>query len=126
MTTSKKGNTVLVVEDDMDIREAVTELLIDEGYEVHGVSNGRDGLAYLRGAVSIPSLILLDLMMPVMDGHQFIREKDADARIQGIPVVVMTADAYFQQNPAQIPTAVALLKKPIDIDQLTQLVQLHS
>src|SRR5579862_4602951 len=65
---------ILIVDDDPDIRDSLKEVLEDEGYEVNGVANGREALDYLRKSPR-PCVILLDLMMPVMDGWQFRREQ---------------------------------------------------
>ena len=82
---------VMVVEDDEDIREAIHELLEESGFTVCTAVNGLDALAHLREGVR-PSVILLDLMMPVMDGFQFVTEKLKNPAVADIPVLVITAD----------------------------------
>ena len=75
--TNDGGETcsgILIVDDDPDIRDSLKEVLEDEGYEVNGVANGREALDYLRKSPR-PCVILLDLMMPVMDGWQFRKEQ---------------------------------------------------
>src|SRR5215510_8699670 len=69
----KSTQRVLVVDDDQDIRDALCELLRDEGYEAIAVANGEEALTYLKGG-NLPCVILLDLMMPVMDGWEFRRQ----------------------------------------------------
>src|SRR4051812_1894363 len=78
---------VLVVEDDTDIRETVAELLIEEGYEVRTAISGEDALEYLRDG-GLPDLVLLDLMMPIMDGWTFYDHLQKEGRWMGLPIVV--------------------------------------
>jgi CheY-like chemotaxis protein len=115
------GRTILVVEDDFDIREALIQILDAEGYPVAGASNGQEALQYLR-ANEHPRLILLDLMMPIMDGWQFRVEQQRDPTLSSIPVVVISADASVQQKAASIDAA-GFLKKPIDLDILLDTIR---
>jgi signal transduction histidine kinase len=108
------GRTLLVVEDDVDIREALDGLLTMEGFRVTGCSNGREALDWLRASPK-PDLILLDLMMPVMDGWQFrVAQKD-DPELATIPVLALSADSTAK---AAAIDAEAYLKKPVDYDTL--------
>ena len=108
------ARTLLVVEDDADIREALDGLLSMEGFRVTGCSNGREALEWLRAAPK-PDLILLDLMMPVMDGWQFrVAQKD-DPELAHIPVLALSADSTAK---AAAIDAEAYLKKPVDYDTL--------
>jgi CheY-like chemotaxis protein len=115
------ARSVLVVEDDKDIREALKDVLESEGYTVQSASNGERALAYLKSAAELPSVILLDLMMPVMDGFQFRTAQLADAKLAKVPVVVMSANASVEDKTAVIG-AHAYLKKPVDIDQVIAMV----
>lgn len=81
--------TLLIVDDDPYVREALSELLACEGHPVASAIHGRDALDYLHSHPA-PALILLDLAMPVMDGRQFLRELGADPALRDIPVVVIT------------------------------------
>jgi CheY-like chemotaxis protein len=81
---------ILVVDDDHAIRESLSELLEDEGYHVAKATNGQEALEVLA-RVGPPCVILLDLMMPVMDGYEFMGRKTADPALASIPVVVITA-----------------------------------
>ena len=81
---------ILVVDDDHAIREALSELLEDEGYQVACATNGQQALDLLA-RMAVPCVILLDLMMPVMDGFEFMGRKTADPALANIPVVVITA-----------------------------------
>ncbi len=84
---------ILVVEDDQDIRETIATVLVEEGYPVVPVANGAEAIAYIRreGALQ-PRLILLDLMMPVMNGWEFSAELRNDAGGAAIPIVVLSGD----------------------------------
>jgi CheY-like chemotaxis protein len=109
--------TVLVVEDDRDIREIVIETLTDEGYRTVGATNGSDALEQLRRGQPLPTVILLDIMMPVMDGRSFRSAQLADPLLAAIPIVVMTADANVAAISAEL-RANFHLKKPVSIEQL--------
>ncbi|HXX68797.1 MAG TPA: response regulator [Polyangiaceae bacterium] len=108
------SRSLLVVEDDGDIREALDGLLSTEGFRVFGCSNGREALAWLRASPK-PDLILLDLMMPVMDGWQFRVAQKEDPELAKIPVLALSADSTAK---AAAIDAEAYLKKPVDYDTL--------
>src|SRR5438477_12765745 len=86
---SGRSAPVLIVEDDRDLRNAMAELLQGEGYEFTLAENGREALEALRERR--PSLLLIDLLMPVMDGVELIRRLRSDAAWRDLPIVVMTA-----------------------------------
>src|SRR5580692_3619591 len=83
---------ILVVEDDEVIRGTIMEILEEEGYSSMGAQNGKEALTMLAAAKKLPGLILLDLMMPVMDGWSFRDEQKKNRFFSEIPVVVVTAD----------------------------------
>ena len=116
---------VLIVEDDADLREMMAQLLLLEGFHVATASNGREALDYLDRAVNgeTPNLILLDLMMPVMDGWEFRRKQQANPRLAQLPVIVLSA---LDQSRAADVKANAFLKKPLDFDRLLQLVRSYA
>jgi CheY-like chemotaxis protein len=111
---------VLVVEDDPEIRLMLGEILQEEGYPVRVAPNGRAALDLLTTCpdADLPGLILLDLMMPVMDGWTFRGCQLADARLAHIPVVILTAHAIDvdELSPA------GFLNKPLNIDALLNTV----
>jgi CheY-like chemotaxis protein len=107
---------VLIIEDDADIREALSMLLEAEGYECAHAANGAEGLALVRR--HRPDVILLDLMMPVMDGWQFRAEQKWDASIADIPVVVMSASS----GGADLDGAAACVPKPYTLDDVLDAV----
>ena len=110
---------ILVVDDDPDIRESLREVLEDEGYEVACVGNGREALDHLKAASPPPCVILLDLMMPVMDGWQFRAEQLRDAALRNIPVVVMTASRGI--NREDLGDA-EVLQKPVGLGDILEAV----
>jgi CheY-like chemotaxis protein len=110
---------ILIVDDDPDIRDSLKEVLEDEGYTVNSVSNGREALDYLRKTPEHPCVILLDLMMPVMDGWQFRREQKQDPTIAGIPLIVITATG---KRPVLVD-ADELVMKPLDLSRLFEAIE---
>src|SRR5204862_4129108 len=105
---------VMVVDDDDDIRETLAGLLEDEGYEVAAFPTGRDALDALQGGMA-PRVILLDLMMPVMDGAEFRRAQLADPALASIPVILITAAGL---EPIQRNDYDEVLRKPLKIDRV--------
>jgi CheY-like chemotaxis protein len=113
------GRPILVVDDDTDLRETLGELLEEEGYDAHLCENGRVALDRLRNGER-PALILLDLMMPEMNGWQFREEQLRDAQLAKIPVIVMTASRGFDGHPI---TASEILYKPVGLGDLIEAVE---
>jgi two-component system, chemotaxis family, chemotaxis protein CheY len=114
---------VLIVDDAEDIQFLLSSFFKSEGYSIAEASNGVEALAYLRTTSDLPDVILLDLMMPKMDGFGFRAEQEKDSRLAGIPVIVMTADSNIQANTIKIG-AKAFLKKPfIDPDTILKVVE---
>src|SRR5689334_79576 len=119
MTKSSCPASVLVVEDNDDIREAIGELLETEGYEIALAEDGERALDLLA-ELPRPSLLLVDLIMPRLDGWQLVNLLPRDDRLATIPVVVISAAA----NPTTVPQHLTL-KKPIDLEILLQIVRDH-
>lgn len=103
--------TILVVDDEVDVREIVGEVLTDAGYAVRLAADGREGLA-LALETPRPAAMLLDLVMPVMTGNELFARLRTDARTLDLPVVVMTSDA------SRAPSGVPVLQKPVGIATL--------
>lgn len=97
----------------------MAQLLSLEGLRTETVANGSEALRYLAGG-DIPDVILLDLMMPVMDGWEFRRRQQADPRLAGVPVIILSA---LDQTRGVGLNAAAFLKKPLDFDRLLELVR---
>lgn len=112
--------SVLVVDDDADIRETISLVLEDEGYVVASAANGAEALAYLR-AHPAPNVILLDLMMPVMDGTTFRHQQMRDPALERIPVVVISASGNIRAQ-AEALEATSFVQKPISLDTLLDTV----
>lgn len=107
--------TILIVEDDPVLSESIAELLTDAGYAVASAPNGADALAYLR-ANAAPQLILLDLMMPVVDGFAFRREQLRDRALARIPVIVLSS--IWRNEQVYSIGAADWFTKPADIEAL--------
>ena len=106
---------ILIIEDDKDILEVLKDLLESEGYQVSTAENGQEAMDLLEKIPSLPGLILVDLMMPIMDGFQFREKQKNHPRVKNIPVVVMSADGHIEQKRERIGVTV-FLKKPLDLD----------
>lgn len=110
---------ILIVEDDEDLREAMSDTLHDAGYEAATAGNGLEALEWLHDAPQPPRLILLDLMMPVMDGWHFREEQRKAPELAAIPVVVLSASGKLVDDenveclrkPAKLPLLLALVEK---------------
>ena len=115
----KQHEPVLIVEDERDTRDALATLLQMVGYRTMVAENGQRALELLKESGGAkPCLILLDLMMPVMNGWQFREAQRTDESIASIPVIVITADPAAE-NMAQPFGFSGFLKKPINFDQLS-------
>ncbi len=113
---------ILVVEDDRDIREAVVEVLEEEGYGVSAAGDGAQALRVLDESERQPDLILLDLMMPNMNGFEFRQHQLADARHATIPVAVLTADGQAVRKAEELHVN-GLVQKPVKIEPLLDTVE---
>jgi CheY-like chemotaxis protein len=109
---------VLIIDDEKDIRESLQQFLEFDDYPVKIASNGSEGLSTLS-QLPLPQLILLDLMMPVMDGWAFAEALRAQPILSGCPVVVMSA---FSERADSILSQ-GVLQKPIHLDKMTALIQ---
>ena len=125
-TRSRCGNDhclILVVDDDDDLREGLAEILEDEGLGVATASNGREALAYLRSHEA-PAVILLDLMMPVMNGPEFRAHQLDDASLSSIPVILLTAAHDGRAQATRLGVA-GYFSKPIRFEQLLEALMQH-
>ena len=115
------GKRVLVVDDDAEIRSAVAGVLEDEGFEVQAAENGDDALRVL-GAGEVVDLILLDMMMPGMDGWTFMAERRKSPGLAAIPVVIFSAYGNPRQVAAEL-NAAGHLRKPVHASELVKAVE---
>src|SRR5438067_798583 len=111
---------ILIVEDDPDIRESLQVVLETEGYHARTAANGKEGVDALE-SIDAPCLILLDLMMPVMNGWEFLAVQRQSTRFSKVPVVVVSAIA----DRTRPLGPVEFMQKPVDLDQLLQIVKQH-
>jgi CheY-like chemotaxis protein len=112
---------VLIVEDSADLRDTLADILDYEGYRVAVAANGREALDYLHEAEP-PGLVILDLMMPVMNGWEFRAAQLEDPTLAQVPVVILSGANDVEQQ-ARLLQAAAYLTKPIDLARLLEMVQ---
>lgn len=112
-------SSIMIVDDDEDIRTTLADMLEDDGHEVVRAENGQRALEALRAGVR-PCLILLDLMMPVMDGWAFRAAQQQDPELASIPVVAITAAG---KPVASSIDATEVIQKPFGIDQVRAAIQ---
>jgi CheY-like chemotaxis protein len=119
MMSCTRMKTVLVVEDTEDLRELFMEVLSREGYGVLGAENGQEALAVLATTHAELCLVLLDLMMPIMDGETFLRALQDRPRWLALPVIVVSAAA----GGCCVPGARTFVKKPVAPSVLAEVVR---
>ena len=115
MSESGRSRRVLVVDDDEQLRYVLRETMTEDGYEVEAASNGQEALTIIERWQ--PDLILLDLMMPVMDGETFRQEQQRLGLAERVPVIVLSA-AREMRSIAERVGAAASVPKPFDLDDL--------
>jgi CheY-like chemotaxis protein len=117
-----KAHSILLVEDDDFIRQEISEALEDEGYRVATAAHGKEALAILAEGAR-PSVVLLDLMMPVMNGWEFLKAFKKEDKFSGIPVVILSA---FADRATIIGgDAISVLRKPINLNALLNVLDEH-
>ncbi len=122
MEAEGSNKLVMIVEDDRDVRDSVREALEDHGYRTIGASQGKEALELLRSSAAKPCIILLDMMMPVMDGWAFRKAQTADPALSSIPVIVLTAHSSASDT-ARDMGAVGFLRKPVTLRELLTAVK---
>ena len=110
---------ILLVEDDSSIRESLQELLDMEGYPVMAARHGKEALELLESHPTKPCLILLDLMMPVMDGFDFLKAREASEMYRDVPLCVLSAVV----DRSKLPEGLQYIAKPVDVDTLLEVVE---
>jgi two-component system, sensor histidine kinase and response regulator len=111
-----KSRKILIVDDDPDIRESLKEAFEEEAYEVATASNGQEALDLVTGGVLRPDVVILDLVLPVVDGARVYQALQSDAATARIPVIVSTS------NPGRAPAGVIVIPKPLKLDRLLDAV----
>jgi CheY-like chemotaxis protein len=114
------ARAVLLVDDDPDIRDSVGECLRDEGYEVHTARNGQEALDRLNFGLR-PSVILLDLMMPVLNGFEVLNALRGRQDWQGIPVVIVSANRGYEAG--DMGGVFGVLRKPVPLEKMLSLIE---
>jgi CheY-like chemotaxis protein len=128
--TLNRQKKILIVEDDLDIRELIAEILTEEGYIIATAENGKIGLDYLVACKieDRPDCIILDLMMPVMTGIQVLEnlQKDFPTDLAKIPVIVATAKGSPKEELMILSGNVTTIRKPMDVNELIDIVAKQS
>jgi CheY-like chemotaxis protein len=114
-----QGKTILIVEDDDSIRNTLKIALEFEGYHVEAGSNGKEGLDLLY-QMERPCLIILDMMMPVMDGLGFLAALKKEPQFAGLSIIIVTAFSEKTQATSQVSQ---VIKKPVDLNYLLDIVR---
>lgn len=121
--THQPAASILVVDDNRDVREGLCDFLVSEGFLVESATDGADALERLKSANEpgdLPDVVLLDLRMPRMDGYEFLQRREADALLRNVPVIVVSATAAERKIP--IPVT-ATLSKPVNTRLLLDLLR---
>jgi two-component system, sensor histidine kinase and response regulator len=111
-------STVLIVDDEPDVREALQEFLEDEGCQVETVADGAEALKYLERD-ELPCVVILDLIMPIVSGNEVYNRIQAHPRLSRLPVVVSTSD------PSRAPAGAVVVRKPVDLTRLLGFIRQH-
>ena len=109
---------IMIVDDEADIRDSLEEYFQYEGYSVTTAADGAQALASLQQG-ELPCVIILDLLMPVLDGIQMYQTMRADPRLSAVPVIISTSD------PRRAPSGVLIMKKPVNLPSLLRAVEQH-
>lgn len=121
MAVDVRNFTVLVVDDDPNIRRMIIAALKRDGYDFLEAPNGREALDVMRA--QHPDVVVLDLMMPVLSGWDVLRERSEDAGLRAIPVIIISANRDPEVATAVAQGICAFLPKPFDIGALSALVR---
>lgn len=119
-----EGHRILVVDDNRSVREALVTVLEGRGFSARGVANGREALETLRGGFDA-CLILLDVVMPIMDGWKFRAAQKQDAKLADIPVVVLATLSDAEKAAAKMDALAGFPKPLTDLEPLVRLVASH-
>lgn len=119
---TKPNGWILIVDDDEDIRDVIALVLERRGYRAVGAFDGQDALEQLRERDGAPALILLDLMMPRLNGVDFAKQLRSSAGVSQAPIVILSGDSRARETAASVGAA-DCLTKPIDLKDLVATVQ---
>ena len=119
LTVFDRG-TILIIEDDQDLRESMKDALELEGYKVQTAANGKEGLSAIK---NIPKtcLIMVDMLMPIMGGREFIDTLKQDLELAQVPILVVSSVATKENTNG----AIGFIKKPADLNTILQMIQTY-
>lgn len=117
----KKQDYILLIEDDIDIAEAIESVFHLENIRYQSMKDGQSALDYLNFTDQNPSLIIMDVMMPLLNGFEFRKKQLSNKKIADIPTIAMSATSDFEKIDAGHFNE--FIKKPIDIDQFIDLIK---
>jgi two-component system phosphate regulon response regulator PhoB len=117
---------VLVVEDDPGVREGLVDIIAGEGYAVDSCQDGKIALDRLSSADELPDVIVLDFLMPQMDGWMFLRERAKDPRLCKIPVLGMSASPHLVDQRGSPSGVDEFLRKPFKVEAVLSFIRKHS
>ena len=123
--TQPTAGYILVIEDDPGVREGIATVIENEGYRVATCEDAQEALDKLHASADLPRVIVLDFMMPRMDGWTFLSERKKDARLRNIPVVGMSASQLLieQKNPPE--DVDEFLRKPFKVEAMLRAIEKH-
>jgi CheY-like chemotaxis protein len=120
---AKRRGYILVAEDNRLVREGLAEILREEGYAVVSCSDGQAAMNRIRSSAELPALIVLDFMMPRMDGWAFLAEREKNARLRAIPVLGISAAQMFAQQNRRPDGVDEMLQKPFTVEAILDWVR---
>lgn len=113
----------MIMDDDVDIRLTLADILEDEGYSVTSASDGLEGIQAINNMTQPPGLIILDLMMPNMNGHEFLKVRTENKNLANIPVAYFSADTEIHSKSKE--AGVESIRKPVNFGELLSVVRKH-
>jgi CheY-like chemotaxis protein len=123
--TQQGAGYILIIEDDPGVREGIANVIESEGYPVVSCEDAQEALDRLHATTDLPRMIVLDFMMPRMDGWTFLSERKKDARLKNIPVLGMSASQLLieQKNPPE--DVDEFLRKPFKVEAMLRSIEKH-
>ena len=122
---SNGGGYILVIEDDAGVRDGITNVIENEGYPVISCEDAKEALERLNAASDLPRMIVLDFMMPRMDGWTFLHERDKNVRLRHIPVLGMSASQLLVERAENPPGVEEFLRKPFKVEAMLRSIEKH-
>jgi CheY-like chemotaxis protein len=123
--TSRDAGYILVIEDDPGVREGIATVIESEGYPVISCEDAKEALDRLHSTADLPRMILLDFMMPRMDGFTFLSERKKDPRLKDIPVLGMSASQLLIEQKTPPDDVDDFLRKPFKVEAMMRSIEKH-